>query len=79
MQFLEHIKSFEEVEKKIGMDKFQMPVIDPSIKLLLIDNLLDILWLKDGNFNRKEKDSFYVPAILAIFGWKAEVYGEDSY
>lgn len=76
---MEYLKSFEEISEKIGIDNFVMPIIDPTIKSLLPNKLLNIIWLKEGEKNRPWEDSFYVPALLALFGWKAEFSRENSY
>lgn len=79
VQFLENLKSFEDAQKEIGDEGFVMPLVDPEVLNLLAEDWLDILWLKNGNLLRPTKDSFYVPAILALFGWKAELNGKHSY
>lgn len=68
------MKTFEQLP-----DQSIYPVIDSKIKKNLSDKALDALWMHPTEVIRSDKDSFYVPAILSFFGWKAELTGEKAY
>lgn len=47
-----------------------MPLIDPQIQVIFNEQLLSMLWLEESTIGSR-KEEIYVPAILALFGWKA--------
>lgn len=68
------MKTFEQLP-----DQSIYPVIGSKITKVLSDKDLDSLWMHPTERIKSVKDSFYVPAILSFFGWKAELIGEKAY
>lgn len=66
---VETLINFESNIDKSKSSEIILPIIDPSIKDRLGDEHLDLLWDTDQGKVRPTKDSFYVPALLAFYGW----------
>ena len=75
IQLLNNIKSYESLSKTNPI----MPLISNKMLATLGGQISDTLWLPVEKSVKEMDDSFYVPSILALFGWKAESTGETSY
>ena len=62
--------NFESTYDKEARENIELPMIDPDIQKRLGEEHLDILWTDDKELIKPTQDSFYVPAILAFYGWK---------
>jgi len=66
------VKSFERLTAENSESKVLMPIIDPELRAILNESHLEMLWLNPTELIRTSTTAIYVPAILSLFGWKAE-------
>lgn len=55
---------------KSQRESIELPVIDPNIWNKLTDDVLELMWSSDEEPIKHTKGSFYVPAMLAFYGWQ---------
>lgn len=77
IQFLEGLKSFERLIA--SESKVLIPTIDPELKAILNESNLEMLWLNPTELIRTSTTAIYIPAILSLFGWKAQPDSECGY